>query len=102
LSKQERLDKQRREVSDSKPLRKVKNGESGRTIDINIADFKSHPLWLLLRETARNNPLYAGNAGYVEEYILPENPKISAKELANRLSITVGEALVILEGLLPK
>lgn len=100
--KQERLDRHRKDTSDSKPIRKVKNGESGRTIDINIADFKTHPLWSLLIETARNNPLYAGNVGYAEEYILPKNPKISAKELANKLAITVGEALAILEGLLPE
>ena len=101
-TKQQRLDKHRKEVSDSKPVKKVKNGNSGRTIDINIADFKSSPLWSLLIETARNNPLYAGNVGYAEEYILPKNPNISAKELANKLAITLGEALAILEGLLPK
>jgi hypothetical protein len=96
-TKQERLDKHRKDVSDSKPVRKLKNGKSGRTID-----FKSSPLWPLLLETARNNPLYAGNVGYAEEYILPKNPNISAKELANKLSVTVGEALAILEGLLPE
>lgn len=80
----------------------MKNGESGRTIDINVADFKSNPLWPLLLETARNNPLFAGNVGYAEEYILPKNPNISAKELAIKLSVTVGEALAILEGLQPR
>ncbi|MFW9925632.1 MAG: hypothetical protein ACFFDM_02580 [Candidatus Thorarchaeota archaeon] len=102
MIKQERLDKRIKDTPDSKPIKKVKNGESGRTIDINIADFKSHPLWPLLIETARNNPLYAGNVGYAEEYILPKHPNITAKELANKLSITVGEALAILEGLHPE
>jgi hypothetical protein len=102
LEKQKRLDEDRREVSDSKPVRKTKNGKSGRTIDIYNVDFKNDPLWPLLLETARNNPLYAGNVGYVKEYILPTNPNINAKELANKLSITIGEALAILERLLPE
>jgi hypothetical protein len=63
-----------------------------------VADFKGHPLWNILIETARNNPLFAGNAGYALSYILPENPTITPKELASKLSITVGEALAILEG----
>lgn len=102
MTKQERLDKTRREESDSKPLRKEKYSKSGRNININRADFKSEPLWSLLLETARNNPLHAGNVGYVKEYILPFNPKIDAKELATKLSITVGEALAILDRLLPE
>ena len=99
MIKQERLDKQSKDTTDSKPVKKVKNGISGRTIDINIADFKTHPLWALLLETARDNPLYPGNAAYAEKYILEKNPKITAKELAHKLSITVGEALAILESL---
>ncbi|MFX1481666.1 MAG: hypothetical protein ACFFCP_00605 [Promethearchaeota archaeon] len=102
MIKQERLDTHIKNRSDSKPVKKVKNGESGRTIDINIADFKTHPLWAILLETARNNPLYPGNVGYAEEYILKKNPNITAKELANKLSITVGEALAILDGLSSK
>ncbi len=50
-------------------------------------------------ETAKSNPLFAGNAGYAQNYIIPKNPNITAKELASRLSITVGEALAILDGL---
>jgi hypothetical protein len=100
LEKQKRLDEHRREVSDSKPVGIVNTGKSGRTIDINIADFKSTSLWTIFLETARSNPLYAGNVAYVKEYILPTHPNINAKELANKLSITVGEALAILEALL--
>ena len=63
--------------------------ESGRTID---------PLWRILIETARNNPLFSNNAGYAHTHIIPNNPTITPKELASKLSITVGEALAILEG----
>ena len=44
LEKQERLDERRREVSDSKPERKVKKGKSGRTIVIYNVDFKDDRL----------------------------------------------------------
>ena len=70
----------------------------GRILDINVADFKGHPLYSLLIETAKSNPLFAGNAGYAQNFILPKNPNITAKELAVKLSITLGEALAILDG----
>lgn len=91
-----------RDVSRDLPNIKSVKYESGRTIDINVADFKGHPLWKILMETARNNPLFAGNAGYAHNHIIPENPSITPKELAGKLSITVGEALAILEGYEPK
>jgi hypothetical protein len=72
--------------------------ESGRILDINVADFKGHPLYNLLIETAKSNPLFAGNAGYAQNYILPKNPNITARELAVKLSITLGEAMAILDG----
>ena len=98
--KQERLTRHKDTIPDSKKkIRKSKTTKkgSGRTIDINIADFKGHPLYSLLIETAKSNPLFAGNAGYAQNYILPKNPNITAKELASKLSITVGEALAILD-----
>lgn len=100
--KQEKLTKQNKDnVSDStiKPKKsKTTKKESDHIFDINVADFRGHPLYSLLIETAKSNPLFAGNAGYTQNYILPKNPNISAKELASTLSITVGEALAILEG----
>ena len=102
LIKQKRLNERKKDSTDSKSVKKVKNGKSGRTIDIDITDFKTHPLWSLLIETARDNPLFPGNIGYAEKYILPKNPEITAKELANTLSITVGEAIAILDSLHPE
>ena len=85
-------------VNDTLPTIRSIQYESGRTIDIDIADFKGHPLWNILIETARNNPLFFNNAAYAHNYIIPQNPAITPKELASKLSITVGEALAILEG----
>ena len=100
--KQERLTIHTKDIlSDSEKnpsMSKTAKKESGRIIDINVADFKGHPLYSLLIETAKSNPLFAGNAGYAQNYILPKNPNITAKELASKLSITVGEALAILDG----
>lgn len=67
------------------------------TLDIDVADFKGHPLWDILVETARRSPFYPGLSGYVRSEIIPKEPDISAKELASRLSISVGEALVLLD-----
>jgi hypothetical protein len=78
----------------SPPRRKRK---STRHIEINITDFKTHPLWDLLVETAQKNPRYANLAGHTREHILSQQPDISPKELAARLSITLGESIVILD-----
>ena len=99
--KQDRLDKHVKDKTAGSSVipnvRSIKY-DSGRTIDIDVADFKGHPLWSILIETARNNPLFPNRAGYAHSQIIPQNPKITPKELAGKLSITVGEALAILEG----
>ena len=103
--KQERLTKHTMDATtttiDVPNVRSIKY-DSGRTIDIDVADFKMHPLWSILIETARNNPLFPNRAGYAHSKIIPENPGITPKELASKLSITVGEALAILEGYEPR
>jgi len=100
--KQEKLTRHTKDIQSDSKLKpqksKAMKKESGRILDINVADFKGHPLYSLLMETAKSNPLFAGNAGYAQNYILPKNPNITAKELASKLSITVGEALAILDG----
>jgi hypothetical protein len=73
--------------------------ESTRLIDIDTAEFKTHPLWNILVETARRSPLYPGLSGYCKSKILPDQPNISVKELARKLSISIGEALVLLHDL---
>ena len=73
--------------------------ESTRLIDIDPTEFKTHPLWNILVETARRSPLYPGLSGYCKSKILPDYPNISVKELARKLSISIGEALVLLHDL---
>jgi hypothetical protein len=96
--KQEKLDRVMGEVSmptEGTPPKKPKH-KSGRLIDINVADFKGHPLWDILRESVHSNPRYSNLRGYIRKHVLPDNPEIRARELASKLSITVGEALIIL------
>jgi len=83
------------EIQEIEP--KSRPQSSTRLVDIDIKDFKSHPLWDILVETARRSPLYSGLSGYIRDNVLPNNPEISPKQLASKLSISIGEALVILD-----
>ncbi|MDF1538101.1 MAG: hypothetical protein P1Q69_04280 [Candidatus Thorarchaeota archaeon] len=96
--KQDKLNKHTKmskkvEVAKPEPREKT----ATRMMDIDLSDFKSHPLWKILVETTMRSPLYPNLAGYYRDKILPQNPDISPKELAGKLSITIGEALVILD-----
>jgi hypothetical protein len=58
-------------------------------------------LWQILVETAQALPMYKHHKRYVERSVLPESPRISAKEMALVMGIPLGEAIVILEELRP-
>ncbi len=70
-----------------------------RLMDIDLSEFKTSPLWPILVETTMGSPLYPGLVGYIHDQIIPKNPEISPKELASKLSISIGEALVILDAI---
>jgi len=82
-------------VSSSK--RKEKKKKSTRGIEIDLTDFKTHPLWDILVETAQRNPMYANLLGYTRDRIIEKNPDITPQELATKLSVSLGESLIILE-----
>lgn len=97
-TKQEKLDRlagNTPSTQESNPHKKPKY-KSGRLIEVDMADFRLHPLWDILLETVHSSPRYANLVGYAREYVLSENPDISPRQLASRLSITIGEALAIL------
>ena len=56
-------------------------------------------LWSVLVETVHASVMYPSHKAYTRETILREKPDIIALELANRLGISLGEALVILHEL---
>jgi hypothetical protein len=69
---------------------------STRFTDIDGKDCSKDPLWPYLVEATKRNPLYSGWIGYAREKVLPNDPNITARQLACMLSISVGEALVLL------
>ncbi|MCW4053598.1 MAG: hypothetical protein NWE84_01580 [Candidatus Bathyarchaeota archaeon] len=62
-------------------------------------EYMQEKLWSILVETVRASVMYPSHKAYTREIILQEKPDITASELANRLSISIGEALVILHEL---
>ena len=53
-------------------------------------------LWNALVETAHALLMYKNHKRYVQEVMLKERPDISPRELAVRLSIPLGESIVLL------
>jgi hypothetical protein len=53
-------------------------------------------VWNALVQTAHALLMYNSHKRYVEDVLLKERPEIAAQELAIRLSIPLGEALVLL------
>jgi hypothetical protein len=59
-------------------------------------DLNRDELWSALVQTAHALIMYNSHKRYVEDVLLKSKPDISPRELAIRLSIPVGEALVLL------
>jgi len=66
---------------------------------MNLEGFTKEKLWLMLVETVHASVMYPTHKAYTRETILREKPDITASELANRLNMPLGEALVILHEL---
>lgn len=64
-----------------------------------MADIEQNPLWEILVEVVHSLPLYPSHKAYIRDFILVNNPEISIEELAHRLDIPIGEAIVILREL---
>ena len=56
-------------------------------------------LWPVLVETIHASVMYPSHKAYTRETILQEKPDITASELASRMSMPLGEAIVILHEL---
>ncbi len=68
---------------------------------MNLEEFTKERLWQLLIETVHASVMYPTHKAYVRDSVLPSAPNISPTELAERFSMPFGEALVILDELLP-
>jgi hypothetical protein len=66
---------------------------------MNVEEYMKEKLWPILVETVHASVMYPTHKAYTREKILQEKPEITALELANRLHLSLGEALVILHEL---
>ena len=63
---------------------------------MNFEEYTKEKLWPILIETVHALVMYPNHKSYTREAILNEKPEIMPAELAARLKIPFGEALVIL------
>jgi len=66
---------------------------------MNLADFTKENLWLMLVDTVHAAVMYPSHKAYVRDVMLQEKPDLTPLELASRLNMPLGEALVILDEL---
>jgi CTP-dependent riboflavin kinase len=62
-------------------------------------EYIKEKLWPILVETVHGAVMYPNHKAYTRDTILPRKPDITPVELANRLNMPQGEALVILHEL---
>jgi transcription initiation factor IIE alpha subunit len=63
---------------------------------MNFEEYTREKLWPILIETVHALVMYPNHKSYTREAILNEKPEITPAELAAKLKIPLGEALVIL------
>ncbi len=66
---------------------------------MSLEDYAKNSLWPILVETVHALVMYAHHKSYTREVILSEKTDIKSNELAARLGVPLGEALVILHEL---
>ncbi len=66
---------------------------------MSLEEYTKEKLWPILVETVHAAVMYPSRKAYTRETILREKPDIGPSELANRLNMPFGEALVILHEL---
>lgn len=66
---------------------------------MSLEEYTKEKLWPILVETVHALVMYPSHKAYTRDVILREKPDAKASELAMRLNIPFGEALVILHEL---
>jgi hypothetical protein len=66
---------------------------------MNLDEYTKERLWQLLIESVHASVMYPTHKAYTRDSILPQKADVSAGELAERLGMPLGEALVILSEL---
>ena len=62
---------------------------------MSLEEYVSNPLWSVLVETVHAMILYPHHKAYTRDVVLHEQPDISPSDLATKLGVPLGEALVI-------
>lgn len=63
---------------------------------MSFEEYSREKLWPILVEAVHALVLYPNHKAYTRDVILPEKPETTPAELAARLNLPLGEALVIL------
>jgi len=63
---------------------------------MSFEEYVNNPLWPILQETVHSIIMYPHHKAYTRDAILNEQPDITSNELVAKLSISLGEAIVIL------
>lgn len=66
---------------------------------MNLEAYSKEHLWKLLVDAVHASVMYPTHRAYTRDTILPEKPDITPQELATKLNMPMGEALVILNEL---
>ena len=66
---------------------------------MSLEEYLDNPLWPHLVETVHAMIMFPHHKAYTRDDVLHEEPNLTAQELAIKLGITLGEALVILHEL---
>ena len=66
---------------------------------MNLEEYSKEKLWQLLVESVHASVMYPTHKAYTRDCILPQKGDVAASELAERLGMPLGEALVILSEL---
>jgi hypothetical protein len=66
---------------------------------MDLHEYLGEGLWLILVDTVHALVMYPSHKAYIREVIIPEKAEITPADLATRLNMPVGEALVILHEL---
>jgi len=67
---------------------------------MNLEEYSKETLWQLLVDTVHSSVMYPSHKAYTRDRVLPQKANVTANELAERLGMPLGEALVILSELL--
>jgi hypothetical protein len=66
---------------------------------MNLDDYSKEQLYQLLVDALHASVMFPTHKAYTRDAILPKQPDVSAAELAERLGMPLGEAMVILSEL---